>query len=180
MSKTEEITIKVKALYNDDKTHRYSLSKVWDNKKDKALVIMKNPSLSEAIETDLTTMLVINNLAKLDYGSATICNLMSNINKLKTLDTHQKEHIENIKEIVKQAKSVDYIIIAWGSCGVGSDKISNIQNEVIQSLEVYKDKLMYLANPKETVKLVHPLFPAVRSNWLLKQYVPIDEEKLHK
>ncbi len=170
MSKTTEITIKVKALYNDENTHRYSLLKTWDNKKTKALVIMKNPSVSEIIETDLTTMLVINNLAKLDYGSVTICNLMSNINPTQIANTSQKEYIENIKEIVKQAKSVDYIIIAWGSCGIGNEKISKMQNELIESLTIYKDKLMYLANPKEPLRIVHPLFPAVRSNWLLRPY----------
>ncbi len=55
MSKTKETTIKLKVTYNDDLTHRYSLTKAWDTKKSKALVIMKNPSSSELLESDLTT-----------------------------------------------------------------------------------------------------------------------------
>lgn len=180
MAKTEEISIKVKAIYNDERTHRYSLSKTWDSKKSKALVIMKNPSSTEVIETDLTTMLVINNLGKLDYGSVTLCNLMSKLTQPYNIDYTSKEHIENLEEILKQAKSVDYIILAWGSYGIGNEKASFIQIELIKNLLVYKDKLMYLANPKDPCKIVHPLFPAVRSNWLLRPYENTETNKTDK
>ncbi len=170
MTKAKESTIKIKATYNDYFTHRYTLTKAWDTKKSKALVIMKNPSSTELLETDLTTMLVLNNLSKLDYGSVTLCNLISTILPPYTCNISSKEHKENYEEILKQAKVVDYIIIGWGSFGVGNVKIQGIQSDLLEKLIPYKDKLMYIANPKDPTQSVHPLSPEVRSNWLLRPY----------
>ncbi len=173
MAKVEEVAIKIKLVYNDDKTHRYSLTKTWDSKKSKALVVMKNPSSSEVLETDLTTMLVINNLAKLDYGTVCLCNLLSKINAPHIVDGSTKEHTENVEEIKKLAKTVDYIIIGWGTYGEGNKKVTDIQEQLIEELKPYKDKLMYIVNPRFPSKKVHPLCPSVRSNWLLKPYFDI-------
>ncbi len=171
----KETNIKLRIAYNDSFTHRYSITKTWDNKKTKALIIMKNPSSSELLESDLTTMLVINNLAKLDYGSVIVCNLMSTIQAPYNCDTTSKEHKENFEEILKQAKGVDYIIIGWGSYGVGNVKAQSLQSELLEKLLPYKDKIMYIANPRNPKSPVHPLFPQVRSNWLLKPYSDIVE-----
>lgn len=175
MSKTEETTIKLKAVYNDTRTHRYSLTKTWNAKKSKALVIMKNPSSDELLETDLTTMLVMNNLAKLDYGSVTLCNLISNISAPHVINPSSKEHTENFEEILKCAKAVDYIIIGWGTYGVGNIKVQTIQDELLKQLADCKEKLMYIANPKAPSNPVHPLYPLVRSNWLLQPLSNIKE-----
>lgn len=181
MSTTEETTIKLKAVYNDTRTHRYSLTKIWNSKKSKALVIMKNPSSDELLETDLTTMLVMNNLSKLDYGSVTLCNLISNINAPYIIDVACKEHTENFEEILKCAKTVDYVIIGWGTYGVGNVKVQTVQDELLNALLDYKEKLMYIANPKSPTSPVHPLYPLVRSNWLLQPLSNLKEfEKLYK
>ncbi len=173
MAKFKETNIKLKIAYNDDFTHRYSITKTWDSKKPKALVIMKNPSSSELLETDLTTMLVINNLAKLDYGSVALCNLISKIQAPYTCNANSKEHTENFEEILKLAKGVDFIVIAWGSAGVGNIKKQEIQHELLELLTPYKEKLLYIANPKNNKSPVHPLYPQVRQNWLLKPYTDI-------
>ncbi len=174
MAKQRETTIKLRIAYNDDFTHRYSITKTWDNKKPKALVIMKQPSSSELLESDLTTMLVINNLAKLDYGTVVLCNLHSKLQPPHTSDRQQTEHRENLDEILKQAKFVDYIIIGWGTYGnVNLKKVQELQSELILKLTPFKEKLMYIANPKNNKSPVHPLYPQVRSNWLLKPYTDI-------
>ncbi len=173
--KTKETTIKLKIACNDNFTHRYCIVKTWDTKKPKALVVMKNPSASseELLESDLTTMLVINNLAKLGYGSVALCNLLSKIQAPHNCNPESEEHRENFEEIIKQAKNVDYIIIGWGTYGLGNFKAQAIQQELVNSLLPFKDKLMYIANPKAPKNPVHPLFPLVRNNWLLKPYSDI-------
>lgn len=177
MSKTVESTIKVKAIFNEAMTHRYAFTKTWDSTKKKALVIMKNPASNGLVETDVTTMLVLNNLSQLDYGSVTICNIYSSINTSLQSMNSADDCKENFSEIAKQAKVADTIIIAWGSFGEGNQSVKTKQGELMDILKAYKDKLMYISNPKEIEKGVHPLCPSVRSRWNLKQYV-IEDKKI--
>ena len=55
--------------------NKYVVRKEWDKNKRKALVLMKNAGFADEIVQDQTTMYVINNLVKLDYGSVIIMNL---------------------------------------------------------------------------------------------------------
>lgn len=76
----EETTIiKSKAIFSDDKEHRLLLRKEWDSEKQTAMVIMINPNTADTVNFDMTTMLVINNLHKLGFGSVNIVNLYSRI-----------------------------------------------------------------------------------------------------
>ena len=76
---TETTTIKSKAIFSDDKKHRVLLRKEWNRDKKSAMIIMINPNKADTLNHDLTTMLVINNLNKLDFGSVNIVNLYSRI-----------------------------------------------------------------------------------------------------
>lgn len=80
---TEKSTIKTEAIFSEVRDYRYLLRKEWDKSKAKAMVIMINPSKADHLLLDQTTMYVINNLAKLDFGSVEIVNLYATIgNKL--------------------------------------------------------------------------------------------------
>ncbi len=59
------------------------------------MVIMKNPSDAGQLILDHTTMFVINNLVRLDYGSVEILNIYSKINA-KTI-----KEMEEDKEAIK-------------------------------------------------------------------------------
>ena len=75
---TEKDTIKCEAIFNDDKTHRLMWKQVWNKDKPMACVIMINPSMSDTIICDLTTSLVVNNVARLEeYGGVFIVNLFT-------------------------------------------------------------------------------------------------------
>jgi hypothetical protein len=65
---TEKSTVKTEAIFSDDKEYRYLLRKEWDSKKPKVSIIMKNPNICDNIQIDHTTMFIINNLVRLDYG----------------------------------------------------------------------------------------------------------------
>ena len=76
----EETTIiKSKAIFSDDKEHRLLLRKEWNNEKLSAMVIMINPNTADTVNFDMTTMLVLNNVSKLGFGSVNIVNLYSRI-----------------------------------------------------------------------------------------------------
>ena len=79
----EKNVMKTEAKFSDDKTNRFVLSKDWNNKKSRALLISIHPSISSEVTLDLTTLLVINELEKLGFGAVDIVNLFPKIfNKL--------------------------------------------------------------------------------------------------
>lgn len=71
--------IKTEVIYDDEMKNKYVVRKEWDKNKRKALVLMKNAGQADDIVLDQTTMYVVNNLVKLDYGSVIIMNLFPSI-----------------------------------------------------------------------------------------------------
>jgi len=78
---------------------------------------MKNTGQSDEIVQDQTTMYVMNNLAKLDYGSVIIMNLFPS---LECKDTNESA-TENLKCVQEEVEKVDDIIIAAGT-GIETNK----------------------------------------------------------
>ena len=68
----ETTTIRSKAIFSDDKEHRLLLRKEWDSEKPTAMVIMINPNTADTVNFDMTTMLVLNNVSRLGFGSVNI------------------------------------------------------------------------------------------------------------
>ena len=65
LMKSETSTIKCKAIFSDDRTHRMLLRHEWEKAGKSAMIIMINPNTADTLNIDLTTMLTINNLSKL-------------------------------------------------------------------------------------------------------------------
>lgn len=164
--KTEILNFSVSATFDNECRNRYSLLWEWDSTKKKALIIMKQPSSSTINELDMTTMLCLNNLCKLDYGSMCITNLSSEYSK-----SDNYNNSINFAEIAKYAKEFDTVILAYGSCVENNANISKLEAELHNILHpISKEKTFYIANPKDTLKGMHPLSPCVRSNWNLLPY----------
>jgi hypothetical protein len=83
----------------------------------KALVILKNAGQADELVQDQTTMYVINNLSKLEYGVADIANLFPSLEG----DETKESVIENLKCIQEAIARVDDVIIAVGK-GVETNK----------------------------------------------------------
>nr|WP_275060886.1 DUF1643 domain-containing protein [Cytobacillus firmus] len=66
--------------------NKYLIRKEWDKNKKKALVIMKNAGQADEILQDQTTMYVINNLSKLEYGVVEIVNLFPSVSSEFKMD----------------------------------------------------------------------------------------------
>lgn len=56
-------------MFSDDGQHRFLLRKEWNNQKKSAMIIMINPNTADTVNMDLTTVLTINNLNKLGFGT---------------------------------------------------------------------------------------------------------------
>lgn len=76
---TETTILRSKAMFSDDGEHRLLLRREWDKNGKTAMIIMINPNTADTLCMDMTTMLVLNNLYKLDFGSVNIVNLYSKI-----------------------------------------------------------------------------------------------------
>lgn len=166
--KTETTTIKNKAIFSDDGKHRLLFSREWDKNKKSAMIIMINPNSADTLSMDLTTMLVLNNLNKLGFGSVNIVNLYSRITDKLNLRFNSDEDLldsENDSIISKYAEQSDVVIIAWGSIGSNSQRVRDRQTELLGILKPYADNLYKIGDSG-----YHPLTPAVRNEWELVPY----------
>ena len=163
----EKSVMKTEVKYSEDKKYKYITSKEWNSKKPRAMVIMTNPSSAGEVVLDLTTLYTINNLVALDYGAVDIANMFPRVTqKLKVDDVDLREIEISDKIIVETAEKVDSVIIAWGRVGEKSKAIEKRQNELLEKLQVFKDKLFIIGDGKGNV-LFHPLAPHIRFHWEL-------------
>ena len=166
--KTQTTQIKSKALFSDDGLHRLLLRKEWDKNKKTAMIITINPNTADTLNMDLTTMLVINNLNKLGFGSVNIVNLYSKIMPKLSLRFHSDNDLidsETDTIIEQYAAMSNAIIIAWGSVGNNSQRVRDRQTELLEMLSKHENKLYQIGENG-----YHPLTPAVRNEWELEPY----------
>lgn len=162
---TETTAMQTTAIYSDDKTHRYLLRKEWNSEKKSAEIIMLYPSSADTVTVDHTTMFVLRNLERLNYGSVNIVNLFSSMSgKHITSDIDE----DNLGYIQQYADSSDIIIFATGTGGDGNKAVLTMQKKVLDMLEPYASKLYCIADQKGR-KFYHPLCPAVRY-WTLATF----------
>ena len=163
MATTEKSVMRTEVIFSDDQQQRYLLRKEWDKTKKKALVLMISPSYANQILIDMTTLFVINNLYRLDFGVAEIVNLFSAVDGSRSVKHEVMEAIKaNQEQLVVSAERVDMIIIAWGKAGKNSKSIQKRQQDFLELLKPYEDKLYTIG--------MHPLAPQIRSEWNLKKF----------
>lgn len=167
--KTIKSILHTVTVFSQEQQHRLLLSKHWETGKPTATVIMINPHSADVILSDSTTMYVVNNLCRLGYGGVHIVNLYSRICERLMLRFNSDEDLldpQNDEIILKCAAESDDIIIAWGSAGHNSQRVRDRQAELMDLLKTYPLKI--ITDGGETA--YHPLSPAVRDRWILKDY----------
>ena len=171
---TEKVLTKTETIFSNDRLNRYLLRKEWDTKKTKATIIMTNPSVADLMTMDYTTLYILNNISKLDFGAVDIVNLSSKIttklNASEDLGTDIEK--ENADFILKSAEKSDKIIIAWGKIGDNNKKVRMIQDKLLAILKPFKDKLFCIASSENGDGGFHPLAPQIRFQWVLKAFTP--------
>jgi hypothetical protein len=168
---TEKVVMRTDTVFSDDRLHRYLLRKEWDTKKPKATIIMTNASTADILTIDFTTMYILNNLSKLDFGAVDIVNMVSSVTtKLKVkADFTPQADTENMGFIVKSAKESDKVIIAWGKLGENNRRVRDAQYVLLEQLKPLKDKL-YEISDGSGASGFHPLAPQIRFVWVLKKF----------
>ena len=175
-------TLTTEAVFSDDGLKRYLLRKSWSDSKPKLAIVMLAPSEASGIELDTTTQLVLNNSARLGYGSVSIVNLFATLNDF-SLKQAEDEDSENMDVIVQQAEDADLIVYAPGVGKAKSKVFLQRQERVLAYLCAFENKLHCLCDANGESRLQHPLSPAVRT-WHLSPLkvsevisLPQDEQK---
>lgn len=167
--KTETTILKSKALFSDNGEHRLLLRKEWNADKKSAMVIMINPNTATTVTLDLTTMLVINNLEALGFGSVNIVNLYSRIMPKLSLRFNADDDLidADCDSVIEQyGEMSDAILIAWGSIGNNNQRVRDRQAEVLELLAKHRGKVYQIGKQG-----FHPLTPIVRNHW---EFVPFE------
>ena len=77
---TEKSTIDCEALFDESRSHRFIWKRVWKKDLPIACVITLNPNSDDCFELDLTSMLILNNVYRLQkFGGVCVVNLFSKI-----------------------------------------------------------------------------------------------------
>lgn len=165
MLKVLKSILKTEVIFDDALANKYVVRKEWNKGKKAALVIMKSAGDTKEVVQDHTTMYVINNLAKLDYGSAVIINLFPTIEGANT----KESAAENLKFLQEEITKVDDVIIAVGT-GVETNKEAMSRlNMIVALLLDKKSNILQIECPKGR-KGFHPLYPAIKNGWILVPY----------
>lgn len=157
--------IKTEVIYDDKMENKYIIRKEWDKNKRKALILMKNSGLADEIVQDQTTMYVVNNLSKLDYGSVIIMNLFPSIEG----QDKNESSTENLKCVQEEVTKVDDIIIAVGT-GIETNKEALKRLHMIVAILLDKKATILQIECPKGRKGFHPLYPAVKNGWKLVPY----------
>ena len=164
---TEETTIKITATFNEDRTHRYSLKRTWDESKPNACIIMSNASNADVARGDLTQLLVQNNLHLLGYGGVTIVNLFSRrcqkLSLSKDIDIATLTNPDNEGHILQCVKDSDITVLAIGTLAQTYAKARIYQDRLYALLRECQDKIHVIAAPDGTEGL-HPLSGKLRAD----------------
>jgi hypothetical protein len=173
---TEENTIRIFATFNDERTHRYTLKRVWRedaNDSKTATIIMSNASTADITKGDLTSMLIQNNLSALNYSAVTICNLFSFMCQKLDLsgDINDLTNDENLQQILQSVQETDITIIGIGTLAKMYKKASVYQNHLFEALRPYQSKIHTISAPDGTEGL-HPLSAKLREvgSWELVKF----------
>ena len=130
-----------------DREERFSLSRIWDQKKPKLLYIMLNPSIADDKRDDPTIKRLIFFTKKFRYGGFYVANLFTQITPYpKELNMDNLSKKNNLKIINDLIKKSDSIVYAWG----------NLVSEPRDLLEIIDSPLCFGKNLNGTPK--HPLY----------------------
>lgn len=163
------------AEINVNSNLRYSLTRVWDEKKPSILFIMLNPSTADALKDDPIIKKCISYAKAWGYGGLYVCNLFAyratDPNELKSLKKKEREgqfnylHIENT--IIYH--SIEKVVFAWGNNKIVSklmdfSKLEEALNKAgeIVDFKTYCLELSKSGTPK------HPLY--LRGDLKLKRF----------
>lgn len=106
------------ALFNEDRTERYLLWRIWDTDKPLLLVVCLNPSTANEYKNDATISRCVNYSKANGYGGLYFCNLFPiRSTDPKVLYKGDPYSLRNEQEVLKIRANITDCVVAWGTHG---------------------------------------------------------------
>lgn len=166
--KTITSTMTTKTILSDDTSRRYAIIKEWDKKLPRLAIIMLNPTDCEGVTIDRTTLYILQNCVRLNFGAVTILNLFSTINDYK----EKADDKANLSCILAECDKADKIVYASGTGKKNNKAFQERERTVLESLRKFQDKLFCITDSSGNYPL-HPLCPKVYE-WTLASANDLD------
>ncbi|NOD66520.1 MULTISPECIES: DUF1643 domain-containing protein [unclassified Ruegeria] len=112
------------AIYSDCEKYRYSLTRVWDPKGQKALFVMLNPSTATEAVNDPTVERCERRARALGFGAFQVTNIFAwrDTDPRKMRAATDPVGPENDRAILDGVDWADRVIAAWGTHGAHLDR----------------------------------------------------------
>ncbi|MEO0343944.1 MAG: DUF1643 domain-containing protein [Pseudomonadota bacterium] len=143
------------AIYSDCERYRYTLTRVWDSTRLKALFVMLNPSTATEVQNDPTVERCERRARALGFGAFRVTNIFA----FRATDPRQMRAEvdpigpDNDNAILDAAIWADQIICAWGTHGAHLDRGPKVAAILRQTqADLYHLGLSKQGHPK------HPLY----------------------
>ena len=127
------------AEFSKDRKYRYTLWRIWDEKKPYVMFICLNPSTADETEDDPTVRRCIGFAERWGYGAVCMTNLFAyratDYKKMKSANNPIGE--ENDKYLKKIAKDAAIIVAAWSNHGTFMNRSKQVR-KILPNLHYLK------------------------------------------
>lgn len=138
------------AIFTPDKNFRYTLWRVWDETKPKAMFIGLNPSRANETRSDNTVTKVIKVAQFNGFGGMYMMNLFSLVSPypkdLKDCDDPIKDNDKHLEEV---SRLVDKVVFCWGNFKEAEERARQVAKK-------FSPALCFVQNKNGSPK--HPLY----------------------
>ncbi len=162
--------MKTDAKISKCEKYRYSLERIWDEKKSLVAFIALNPSTADEVNNDKTIKRCIDFAKSWGAGGMYMFNVFAHRATDPTDMKAQEDPIgsENDKFLAKLPK-VDRIIVCWGNDGLHRDRANQVR-EILKNTEQNK---LYCLDINKNGEPKHPLYVHGSTKPTLYEYLPI-------
>lgn len=126
------------ATFNVTRTHRYELTRVWDDRLPVIVLLMLNPSVADAFRLDNTIRRGIGFAKREGCGSLTALNLFA----YRSTDPHALRTCpdpvgpRNDEFILKNTSQAEIVVAAWGVHGALNGRAQQV-TELLDGVDLY-------------------------------------------
>lgn len=118
------------AIYSDCECYRYSLTRIWDPKGQRALFVMLNPSTATEVQNDPTVERCERRARALGFGAFQVTNIFAwrDTDPRKMRAATDPVGPQNDTTILDGVAWADQIIAAWGAHGAHLDRGARVES----------------------------------------------------